>query len=169
MARLLPGLDDALLTDFFREHRRLGARTAPGFVMGWTAFNHIYGAYWDSAPPPGPGGDKRQVLQFATYGLAQECFRVAATSHASQFSLELPLVDRQGNHVPPDLLTPGNHKASGLSFEQYLRVVYEIRNSFVHGSRRPRNLDGQKRIAFAESFGEFLKLLMQKVAPAVRA
>ena len=162
-------IDIHLLQEVFSQHRRLGARTAPGFILGWAAFNHIYGAHWDDAPLPRRGGDRQQMLHFADSTIAATCFSASATSRRSSSGLPLPLTNRYGGQVPVDLLRAGRYKPGDLSVQQYLAVIYEIRNSFVHGSQRFRDLDGEMRSAFAESFGEFLNLLVKRVAPGVHA
>lgn len=158
-------LDIKLMSDWYGRFDRSKDR-AERFVFGWIVLNHVYSRYWEQIHPAGEeGGDKRQLMALAESQPITAVFADSAKSWQSRRSITLPLVNRYGRNVPSTgragVVTPQD-----LTVVEFFEIVYEVRNSLIHGKRGTRGFEDQIVIAFADGFGEFLKLLVRRLNTA---
>jgi len=164
----IPDLDVQVMDYWYRLHKSTKERPAK-FIFGWIVFNHIFSKYSVYLHPGNARlpGDKDQAMEFARMPALVNIFAVSSRSWQSKRIITLPLMNYRNHPIPSSGLV-GQVNAAALSPEDFIEIMYEIRNSYVHGKRGVKVFEDQAIAAFTDAFADFLAVLVKQLDTMTR-
>ncbi len=131
------------------------------FIYSWIAFNIIYNAYAQEEKPR-IKQDRQKIDLFLECSINSIIWEVfCMLTEVGRASITLPLVDHMGRNVPVDI--EGNKNSKELGYKNFINVVYQIRNYYIHGSLNPSEVTEKIMLSFAEDFYQYLCLLAREI------